>query len=60
MPRFFPDARFMRTLYDDTSYKATILHLSQDHEADSHANIKLLVVLSDGKFDEIIDYNTLC
>jgi hypothetical protein len=32
----------------------------QDHDAKDNANIKLLVELGDGEFDEIIVYGTLC
>ena len=64
MPRFSPDEligkSFVRTIDDDTSYKATVLRKIQDHEAHNHANIKFLVELGDGAFDEIISYNTLC
>ena len=50
----------MRTLDDGNSYRATVLRKIQDLEAENHANIKFLVELGDGKFDEIIAYGTLC
>jgi hypothetical protein len=64
MPRFSPDEligkTFVRTLEDGNNYKATVLRKIQDHEAENHTNIKFLVELGDGEFDEIIGYNTLC
>jgi hypothetical protein len=47
---------FVRTLDDGTSYRATVI---QDLDVENHSNIKFLVELSDGKFDEIIAYGTL-
>jgi hypothetical protein len=47
-------------LDDDNSYRATVLCKIQDVEVEIHANIKFLVELADGEFDEIIAYGTLC
>lgn len=64
MPRFSPDEligkTFARTLDDGSTYKATVLRKIQDHEAKCHSNIKFLLELGDGEYDEIIAYNTLC
>jgi hypothetical protein len=64
MPRFSPDKllgkTFVRTLDAGTSYRATMLRKIQDLDAENHANIKFLVELGDGEFDEIIAYGTLC
>jgi hypothetical protein len=51
---------FVRTLDDGIRYRATVLRKIQDLEAENHVNIKFLVELGDGKFDEIIAYGTLC
>jgi hypothetical protein len=50
----------VRTLDDGTSYRATVLWKIQDLDAENHANIKFLVKLGDGEFDDIIVYGTLC
>ena len=64
MPRFSPDEligkTFVRTLDNGNNYKATVLRKIQDQEAENHSNIKFLIELGDGEFDEIIGYNTLC
>jgi hypothetical protein len=64
LPRFSPDEllgkTFVRTLDDGQSYRATVVRKIQDHDAENHANIKFLVELGDGAFDEIIAYGTLC
>jgi hypothetical protein len=44
----------------DASYRATVLCIIQDLDAENHANIKFLVELGDGEFDEIIVYGILC
>jgi hypothetical protein len=64
LPRFSPDELlgkpFVRTLDDGKSYRATVVRKIQDHDAENHANIKFLVELGDGAFDEIIAYGTHC
>jgi hypothetical protein len=58
MPLFSHDEllgnSFVRTLDDGTSYRATMLHKIQYLDAENHANIKSLVELVDGEFDEIM------
>jgi hypothetical protein len=64
LPRFSPDEllgkTFVRTLDDGKSYRATIVRKIQDLDAENHTNIKFLVELGDGAFDEIMAYGTLC
>jgi hypothetical protein len=64
LTRYFPDEllskTFVRFLDDEKSYRPTILSNIQDLDAENHANIKFLVELGDGAFDEIISYGTLC
>jgi hypothetical protein len=50
---------FVRTLDDGKSYRANIGRKIQDLHAENHANIKFLVELGDGAFDEIIAYGSL-
>jgi hypothetical protein len=47
------------TLDDGSNYRATVLRKIQDLDAENHANIKFLVELGDGEFNEIIAYGTL-
>jgi hypothetical protein len=53
------DKTFARTLDDGKSYRATIVRRIQDLDVEHHANIKFLVELGDGEFDEIMAYGTL-
>jgi hypothetical protein len=50
----------VRTLEDGKSYRATIVRKIEDLDAENQANIKFLVELGDGAFDEIMAYGTLC
>jgi hypothetical protein len=63
VPRFSPDElidkTFVHTLDKEKSYRATIVRKIQDLDARNHANIKFLVELGDGAFDEILAYGTL-
>ena len=63
LPHFSPDEllgrSFVRTLDDGRSFRATILRKIQDMDEENHQNIKFLVALGDGEFDEIISYNKL-
>ena len=64
LPRFSPDELigkvFVRELDDNNSYRAKVIRKIIDHDSHNHKNIKFLVELGDGEFDEIIHYNTLC
>ena len=64
LPRFSPDELvgkvFVRSLDDGKNYRAKVVRKIQDHDADCHKNIKFLVELGDGEYDEIITYNKLC
>ena len=64
LPRFSPDELigklFVRELEDGKSYRARIVRKIMDHDAENHKNIKFLVELGDGEYDEIITYNKLC
>jgi hypothetical protein len=44
---------------DGNTYRAQIIQKILNHEAENHQNIKFLVKLGDGDFDEIIIYNTI-
>jgi hypothetical protein len=48
---------FVRDLDDGNSYHAKVVHKIIDQDAENHANIKFLVELGDGEFDEIITYS---
>jgi hypothetical protein len=64
LPRFSPDELigklFVRDLEDGKSYRARVVRKIMDQDAENHKNIKFLVELGDGEFDEIITYNKLC
>ena len=64
LPRFSPDELigklFVRDLEDGKSYRARVVRKIMDQDAENHKNIKFLVELGDGEFDEIIHYNKLC
>jgi hypothetical protein len=64
LPQFSPDEllgrSFVRTLDDGRSSRATILRKIQDMDNENHKEIKFLVGLDDGEFDEIVSYNKLC
>ena len=64
LPRFSPDELigklFVRDLEDGKSYRARVVRKIMDQDAENHKNIKFLVELGDGEFDEILTYNKLC
>jgi hypothetical protein len=64
LPRFSPEEPigklFVRDLDDGHSYRAKVVRKIIDHDSENYANIKFLVELGDGEFDEIITYNHLC
>ena len=64
LPRFTPEELlgkvFVRNLDDNKSYRAKVIRKIIDQDAENHKNIKFLVELGDGEFDEIITYNKLC
>jgi len=64
LPRFSPDEligqQFIRDHDDDKSYRAKVVRKILDNDAENHQNIKFLVELGEGEFDEIIPYNALC
>jgi hypothetical protein len=64
LPRVSPDELvgkvFVRRLDDGKNYQVKVVRRIQDHDADFHKNIKFLVELGDGEYDEIITYNKLC
>jgi hypothetical protein len=45
---------------DGNNYRAKVIREIQDHDADCHQNIKFLVEIGEGDYDEIIAYNKLC
>jgi hypothetical protein len=58
---FFPVGKtFVHTSDNGKYYRATIVRKIQYVDAENHANIKLLVELGDGAFNEINAYGTLC
>ena len=63
LPKFSPDELIGKTFVcemdDGNTYRAQIIQKILDHDAENHQNIKFLVKLGDGDFDEIITYNTL-
>jgi hypothetical protein len=63
LPKFSPDnligKTFVREMDDGNTYRAQIIQKILDCDAENHQNIKFLVKLGDGDFDEIITYNTL-
>ena len=64
LPRFSPEEllgkTFLRQLDDGKSYRAKVIRKMLDQDAENHQNIKFLLEIGDGKFDEIIGYNLLC
>jgi len=64
LPRFSPDEligrEFIRNHDDGKGYRAKVIRKILDNDAENHKNIKFLVELGEGEFDEIIQYNTLC
>jgi hypothetical protein len=64
LPRFSPDKLvgkvFASSLGDDQNYCAKVVQKIQDHDADCHKQIKVLVEFGDGQYDEIMAYHKLC
>jgi hypothetical protein len=64
LPRFSPQELIgklsVRDLDDGNSYYAKVVRKIIDQDSENHANIKFLVELGDGEFDEIITYYKLC
>jgi hypothetical protein len=63
LPKLSPDKvigkTFVHELDNGNTYCAQIIQKIIDHAAENHQNIKLLIKLGDGVFDEIITYNIL-
>jgi hypothetical protein len=63
LPHFSPEEflgqTFVRTMDDGRNVRAKILCKIQDLDTENHADIKFLVELDDGEFDETIPYNIL-
>jgi hypothetical protein len=59
-PTHTSDKVFVQSLDDGKNYRAKVVHKIQDHDVDCHKNIKFLVELGDGEYDEIITYDMLC
>jgi hypothetical protein len=51
---------FVRSLDDGQNYRAKVVCKIQDHDADCHKQIKFLVEIGDGQYDEIMVYHELC
>jgi hypothetical protein len=64
LPRFSPDELvgkvFVRSLDDGRNYRAKVIRKIQDHDADCHKQIKFLVKIGEGQYDEIMAYHKLC
>jgi hypothetical protein len=63
LPKFSPEEligkTFTREMDDGKTYYAKIVQKILDAEAENHQNIKFLVKIGEGDFDEIISYNEL-
>jgi Reverse transcriptase (RNA-dependent DNA polymerase) len=63
LPKFSPDEllgiTFIRQLNDGKDYRAKVIRKIQDDDAANNQKIKFLVEVGDGKYDEILTYNTL-
>ncbi|MEL7079570.1 MAG: reverse transcriptase domain-containing protein, partial [Cyanobacteria bacterium J06582_2] len=63
LPRFSPDdllkRSFVRELDDGQKVRATVVRKILDKEAEDHQNIKFLLEIGEGGFDEIIGYGEL-
>jgi hypothetical protein len=63
LPKFSPEEligqTFMRDMEDGNRYRALVVQKILDRDAANHQNIKFLVKIGEGDFDEIITYNEL-
>jgi hypothetical protein len=64
LPRFSPDKLvgnlFVHSLDDAQNCCAKVVRKIQDHDADCHKQIKFLVEIGEGQYDEIMAYHKLC
>jgi Reverse transcriptase (RNA-dependent DNA polymerase) len=63
LPKFSPEEligrTFIRDMDDGQKYRARVVQKILDKDAENHQNIKFLLQIGEGKFDEIITYNEL-
>jgi hypothetical protein len=63
LPKFLPDElmgiTFLRELDDGQTYRAKVARKIMDKDEDNHGQIKFLIEIGEGKFDEILTYNEL-
>ena len=63
LPKFSPEEligrTFIRDMDDGQKYRARVVQKILDKDAENHQNIKFLLQIGEGKFDEIITYSEL-
>jgi hypothetical protein len=63
LPKFSPDELIGQTFIqqddDDTNYSAKIVKRIKDKDSENHQNIKFLVEIGEGKYEEILTYNEI-